>query len=118
MRKLNDVVYNKMILQAEEARSQNMERLAKGVYGSLTPSPEDDSNITYGSYDMNDDVYSGLWKLATCVIKYHNVESADVEKVNEAIEALASKFISEIENSLGVEPKIVGPLEPKLLGQK
>jgi hypothetical protein len=118
MKKLNDVVYNKLILQAEEARSQNMEKLAKGVLGSLTPNSEDDFNVTYGSYEMNDDVYSGLWRLATCIIKFHNVESADAEKINEAIESLAGKFISEIENSLGVEPKIAGPLEPKLLGQK
>lgn len=117
MKKLNDVIYNKLLLQAEEATSQEMHKLAKAVKGSLTASPEDES-VNYAIGEMNNDIYAGLWKLATCVMKYYNVESADVEKVNEVIESLASRFVSEVETSLNVESSSVGPLEPKLPGQE
>lgn len=117
MRKLNSVVYNKLLLQAEEAKEQNMKKLASGILGSLSAQPEDE-NVSYSVSNMNDDVYTGLWKLATCVMKYYDVESVNAEKVNEVIESLAGKFISEMEDSIRVDSGDVGPLEPKLPGQK
>lgn len=117
MKKLNGVVYNKLLLQADEASDQEMHKLAKAVKGSLTANPEDEE-VNYALGEMNNDVYSGLWKLATCVMKYYNVESADVQKINEAIESLASRFVSEVETSLNIAEGTVGPLEPKLPGQE
>lgn len=116
MKNLNPVVYEKLILQAEEAKEQNMPKLATAILGSLTSSPEQELT-TYASGELNNDIYRGLWKLATNVIKYYDLESVDAEKVNEVIEVLAKKFISEVEFSLGVEAGTIGPLEPKLPGE-
>lgn len=117
MKQLNSIVYEKLILQAEEAKEQNMSKLAAVILGSLTPSPEQES-VTYASGELNADIYRGLWKLATNVIKYYDLESVDAEKVNDTIEVLAEKFISDLEFSLGVEKGTIGAIEPKVLGQK
>lgn len=115
MKKLNSVIYEKMILQAEEAKEQNMTKLATAILGSLTSSPEDEI-ITYSSGELNNDIYKGLWKLSANVIKYHDLQSVDVEKINETIEILAEKFIENLEISLGVEKGTIGAIEGKLPG--
>jgi exoribonuclease R len=116
MKKLNSIVYEKLILQAEEAKEQNMTKLSSAILGSLTASPETE-NVTYSSGELNIDVYQDLWKTATNVIKYYNLESVDAEKVNETIEILANKFITELESTLGVPEGSIGPLEEKLPGE-
>lgn len=115
MKKLNAIVYHKLLLQAEEAKDQNMVKLASGILGALGPSPEEEE-IKYASAQVEEDIHRGLWSLATCILKHHDVSSIDAEKLNEVIESLASKFINEIENSLGVDGTI-GPLEPSVLGE-
>ena len=62
-------------------------------------------------------MYQDLWKAATCVLKYHDVHSADAEKIHEALETVASKLIEEIEHSLSVKHTQLGPLESKVPGQ-
>ena len=56
--------------------------------------------------------------MATCVIKYHDSQSADVEKIHEALESVASKLIEEVERALNVEVNSIGPLEDKLVGEE
>jgi hypothetical protein len=116
MKKLNSVIYQKLLLQGEEAKEQNLTKLASGVLGSIGPYPEEEL-VSYAADDMNDDVHRGLWRLATCVLKYHDVSSVDAEKLNEVIESFASKFVDELEVSLGIEGSRIGPLEPKLPGE-
>lgn len=116
MKKLNSIIYKKLILQAEEAKYQNMTKLGDAILGALTDSPE--TEITsYSSGDLNNDVYCDLWKAATNVIKYYNLETIDSERVNETIELLASKFLNELENTLGIPAGTIGPLEEKLPGE-
>lgn len=116
MKKLNEIVYNKLLLQAKEAQERDMDKLASGILNSLTPIPEDE-NINYNFIQLKEDIYQGLWKLATCVIKYHDVNSVNAEKVNDTIESLAYKMINEIEQSLDVDNASIGPLESKLPGE-
>jgi hypothetical protein len=116
MKKLNSVVYHKLLLQAEEAKNQDMVKLASGVLGALGPVPEEEQ-VSYNIEELHQDVYQGLWKLATCVLKYHDVNSASVEKINQVLETTASKLIEEVETSIGVDNTEVGPLEDKLAGQ-
>jgi hypothetical protein len=116
MKKLNKIVYNKLLLQADEAKEQGMKKLAQGILGALTAYPKDEHG-SYASVELNDDIYRGLWALSTNVISYYDLESVDAEKVNEIIEIFAEKFISELETSLGVTEGTVGPLEPKLPGE-
>ena len=116
MKKLNSVVYKKLILQAEEAKNQYMVKLASGLLNALGPVPEDDKT-NYNFNELQEDVYQGLWKLAACVIKYHDLQSADAEKIHEVLEALASKLITEVEQSVNVDNTKIGPLETKVPGE-
>ena len=116
MKKVNDVVYQKLLLQAAEAKDCNMTKLSSGILNSLGSMPEDE-RITYNFNELEADVYRGLWKMAVCVIKYHDLQSVDAEKIHEVLEALASKVIEEVEQSLSVDNAQVGPLEAKVPGE-
>ena len=116
MKKLNSVVYQKLLLQGQEAKDRNMTKLANGVLNSLGPTPEEDQ-VSYDYEQLQEDVYQDLWKAATCVLKYYDVQSADAERIHEALEAVASQLIEEVEHSLSVSHTQVGPLEPKVPGQ-
>lgn len=115
MKRLNSTIYHKLLLQAEEAKDQNMTKLASGILGAIGPTPEGEE-VKYSSAQVEEDVHRGLWSLATCILKYHDVSSVDAEKINEVIETVASKFINEIEDSLNVNG-VIGPLEPAVLGE-
>lgn len=116
MKKLNETVYHKLLLQAQEAKMQGLNKLASGVVNALGPITEDE-NVKYSYHQLEDDIYEGLWKLATNVVKYYDVESVDAGKIHDSLEALANTFLSEVENSLGVEEVVAGPLEPTLPGE-
>jgi hypothetical protein len=116
MKKLNSVVYHKLLLQAQEAKTQNFTKLASGIVNALGPLVEDE-HVQYNRQQLHDEIYEGMWKLATHVIKYYDVESADAGKIHDRLEALADKFVEELEHSLSVEDVVDGPLEPKLPGE-
>ncbi len=116
MKKLNTIIYNKLLLQAEEAKNREMIKLANGILNSLGPLPEDE-HINYNFNELKEDVYQGLWKMAAYVIKYHDLNSADAEKVHEVLESMSSKLIEEVEQSLGINNTQVGPLETKIPGE-
>jgi hypothetical protein len=117
MKQLNSVIYNKLLLQAEEAKEQKLTKLATGLIAALQHDVNDQP-VTYSYAELSEDVYKGLWTLATNVIKYHGTESADAQKINDVIEILADKFIKNLEISLGADSVVLGPFEPKVLGEK
>jgi len=115
MNKLNSVVYHKILLQAQEAKLRNMKKLANAVLSGLGPTPAEEIT-TYSSKELKEDIYNGLWKLAFNIVGYHDLESADIEKLNAAVAYAAENFVKEVEHALDVDGK-VGPNEPKLPGQ-
>lgn|SRR5574339_257878 len=116
MKKLNSVVYHKLLLQAEEAKEQKLTKLASGIMNALGPYPEDET-VEYAYGQLNEDVHQEMWKLATHVIQYYGIESVDAQKLDEVLESLANKFVNELESSLGVESVVKGPFEPKVPGE-
>lgn len=102
MKKLNSVVYHKLLLQAQEAKLQKLTKLSNAVLAAVGPVPEDE-NVSYQYAELQEEVYQGLWKLATNVIKYYDVNSVDVSKVHTQLEALANRFIEEVEKSIDME---------------
>jgi hypothetical protein len=116
MKKINEVMYHKLLIQAEEAKTQGMTKLASAILEAVGTMPEDES-VHYNYQQLEDEVYQGMWKLATHVLKYYDVESADAGKMHDRLEALADKFLQEVEESLGVENVVSGPLESKLFGE-
>lgn len=116
MKKLNEVIYKKLFLQAEEAKEQGMVKLANSIFEAIGSHPNDEL-VQYSAGELRDDINKDLWKVAARLIHYYDVESADVEKINTAITALASKLTNDLEIALNVENVVVGPLEPKLFGE-
>jgi len=116
MKKINSIIYNKLLLQAQEAKDRDMVKLANGIFSSIGALPEDEK-ANYNFNELENDVYQGLWKIASCIIKYHDVKSADAEKIHEALEAVADKLIEEVERSINVNNESIGPLEEKVPGQ-
>ena len=114
MKRLNEVVYNRLLLQAEEAKERGLHKLADGVLNSLGPMPENEE-VQYSYGELQDDIHKGMWKLAIHVMKYYDVESADAEKINETLEILAAQLIDNLEETLVVDS--VGPLDPKVPGE-
>lgn len=116
MKKVNSIVYNKLLLQAQEAKTQRMEKLAAGVMAAIGPMAEDEE-VQYKYSELKDELYNGMWKLATNVIKYYDLPSADIVKIHYRLESLAGKFLEELEETLNVADEVAGPLEPPLFGE-
>lgn len=112
MKHLKTSVYNRLLAQAEEAKERGMHKLASAILSSVGPLPEDEK-VEYSYAQLEEDVYNGMWKLANHVIKYHNVDMVDAEKVHEILESLASRMMDELEEEIA-EPS---PLEPKVPGE-
>jgi len=118
MKKLNKIIYNKLILQAEEAKDKGMTKLASNIFNSIGPIPEDDSElIEYNQAQLEKDIELDLWKIATNFLKYHDLKSVDAEKLNESIQILAEEFNKELKSCLKIKDKAIGPFEKKLPGE-
>lgn len=115
MTKLNSTIYNKLLLQAQEAKDQGMVKLASSVLNCIGALPEEDK-VQYSLYNLESDVHKEMWKVAASVLKYHDLTSVDIERLDSVIESFASKFVVELEENLGVE-SLIGKLEEKLPGQ-
>lgn len=117
MKKLNEIVYNKLILQHEEAKERGLNKLASGIIACAGALPEQDYN-TYSWNQMDSDVYADLWKTASNILKYYDVTSLDAEELNNSIELFAEQFINNICKTIKKDSSELGPLEPKLIGQE
>jgi hypothetical protein len=113
--KLNETAYVKIVCQAEEARDVGLKSLANDVFSVIGPTARTE-HIAYSSEDLDGDVGNALWKVATDVVAYHDLDSVDIQKINATVRALVGVVRAAIEEELGVGS--VGPLEPKLPGQK
>lgn len=114
MKKIGSVLYNKLALQAEEASHQNKNKLANHITEAIG-SVYDDRAPEYDRTEMENDIHQGLWKLATCVLRYYNSTSVDAEKLDAILESLASEFVEGVEVVLDTE--LSNTNEPKLPGE-
>jgi hypothetical protein len=116
MRKLDPVIYNKLLLQADEARELGMVKLADAIVDAI--GTEAGLKKTEYSYsELQEDIHKDLWKVVTKLAIYHDINSIDALKVNAAVTYWATKMIDAIEEGMGVYGSIKGPLEPKLPGE-
>jgi hypothetical protein len=114
--KLGKIAYNKILLQAEEARDLGFDKLSNDVFASIGSIARDEQ-IVYNEKDLRDDVSKSIWKIAMDVIAYHDLKSIDIQQMDEVINELSDHIVANIENGLGVLGKI-GALEEKLPGEK
>lgn len=116
MSKLNQTIFRKLQACAEEAREQGLVKLAQNIESAIGDSPGEPEPYSYSQ--VEDDVHREIWKAAMHLARYWGVNSIDVMKLDNSILIWASEMIDEVERSLGVNKGAIGPLEPKLPGQK
>ena len=97
--KLDKIIYNKLLLQAEEAKERKKKKLANAIFYAIG-SMIDDENKKYLNKDMEENIYQLVWKISAHVIKRHNLESVDADKLNKLIESLTPEIIEQIESTL------------------
>lgn len=116
MTKLNSTIYRKLMAQAEEAKEQGLVKLANSIIDAIGEAPEEElTEYSYGQFQ--DDVHKDLWKLATRLMVYYDVESADASKIDKTLLSWASKITDDLEASLEINPSLIGPLDPKVPGE-
>jgi len=111
---LNEILKNKLLLQAEEAREQGMIKLGQAIVNAVDESSTDEK---YSYSQMNDEVHSDLWKVAARLMKYYNLYSIDAEQIDKVVLAWSNKLIEDLELSLGVDEVISSPTDIKLPGE-
>lgn len=116
MKKIGKTIYNKLLLQAEEAKHRDMDELSNNVLSSIGSYPED-SKENYNPSEYENDIRSLLWKSAMNTIKYHDVKSADIIELQDTINYLSDKVIKELRATLKVKTNI-GSFEEKLPGEE
>ena len=115
MKKINKTAYNKLCIQAEEAKNLNMIKLANNIYSAIGALP-DEEKLTYSSEELQNDIHKEMWKLATNILHYYDLKSVDAQKLDSTLNVIATYFIEEIKNSLNVDNDI-GIREPELPGE-
>jgi hypothetical protein len=116
MKQLNSIIYHKLLLQAEEAREQGLVKLADSIVEAVGKEPVHDLS-EYSYSQMQEDMHRGLWKLATHVLHYYNLESVDAEKLDQNIIVWALKIVDDLEKNLNVDSVVKGPLESDVPGE-
>lgn len=111
---MNKTIYYKLLLQAEEAKYRGFTKLADNILKSISLTEEP---VEYSYSSLHDDVVSDIWKLASHVINYYNLESVDGERLDQLAQVIAGNVIRDLEVGLGVDSVIKGPLEPKVPGE-
>jgi hypothetical protein len=116
MTKLDPIIYTKLMLQADEAKDRGMIKLAEAIIEAIDSKP-DDKKETYSYSQLQDDVHRDLWRIASKLMYYYDLKSADALKLDDAIIHWASKTIDELEKTLEVDDVVQGPLEPNVPGE-
>ena len=116
MKKLNQTIHRKLVAQAQEAKGRGLTKMASDILEAVGPEvmaePEE-----YSYVQMKEDIKSDLWKSATRLIGHYNINSVDAEKVQKAIEVLASEVVNELEETLNVDSADRGSLDPRVPGE-
>lgn len=99
---MKTIIYNKLLLQAEEAKEQGFNKLASGILRAIGSEPED-VDVDYEYEELHKDVYESLWQLVNNIIEYHDLESVNAEKLDAVIDNFASDFIEQIESVIGTK---------------
>lgn len=116
MKKMNEIIYHKLCLQAQEAYQQDMIKLSSALNHAVESEYSVASNYSYD--ELTDDIHQDLWKIATKVLTYYDLKTVDAAKVDQVLLSLSSSIIDNLERTLEVTEITKGPFEPKLPGEK
>lgn len=116
MKKLNEVLANKLILQAAEAKTVGLTKISEAVYDAVASVQIVPQQETFNYDELESVAHAALWKVACTVAAYHDLQSADIQKIHQIVVAAADKFVREVETQLEVGDKI-GQFEDNVPGQ-
>lgn len=117
--KMNETIYYKLHLQAQEAHNQGMIKLSTILNNVIKSSSESiSSTINYSHNELTDEIHQDLWKIATKLLTYYDLTTIDAAKVDQVLLSLSSSIIDNLEKTLEVTEIAKGPFEPKLPGEK
>ena len=114
--KLNSVIYNKLMLQADEARDQGMVKLADAISNAIGEEHTEEHE-PYSYDELQEDIHKDLWSIASRLVRYYGINSVDALKVDATVSELTGKTLDELERTLEVDNMIRGRFEPKLPGE-
>ena len=116
MKKIGSVLYNKLLLQAQEAKDQGLTVLSERILEAIGPQP-DDSVQTYSHVELKEDIHRDLWKIASKLFVFYDLASVDAQSVDRDIIRWTAKTLDELERTLGVDKIVKGSNEPDLPGE-
>lgn len=126
--KLNDVIYNKLYLQAQEARDQGLTRIASGITKALSSNglSKSGANDIVGDIEMSGsqynmlkgEVYNELWNLSSMIMSYYDLESVDAKVLDVELKDFVEKFVKMVEDTVGVDSGDVGDCEELIPGEE
>lgn len=117
MKKLSSTLYNKLVLQAEEAKERGLIELQDNILQSIGDESKEDVLEQYSFAELKKDINQDIWKLATKLMIFYDLKSVDALAVAQSVETLSAKALNELECSLGVENMVKGASEPDLPGE-
>lgn len=115
---IKDNLFQRILLQAEEAEFQKMERLASNLTAHLEKVAvrPDDEPYSYSKKEFDSDIMYHLWSAALRTADFHNISRIDAVEVAELLEKHAEEIVNEICIKAGITHG-VGAYEPSLPGE-
>ena len=110
---MNETLYERLKATAEEAQEQGLTKLARAIEESL---PQEKKS-SYSYEELQDDVHRDLWKIASKLMVYYDLERVHPEHLDKSLISWATRLIDDIEKTLDVNP-LKNPLEDKVVGEK
>lgn len=116
MEKLGSVIYNKLLLQAEEAKEQGFNKLASNILEAIGDRCSDEiENCSYAQ--LKDDVCKEMWKIVRHLISFYDLQSVNAIELDKDINVWAEQVIEDVEQTLGVDQFVKGANESTLPGE-
>lgn len=115
MKKLGTVIYNKLLIQAQEAKEQGLDNLSQRIMDTIG-NESSDQKEQYSYTQLKEEINKDLWTVASRMIKFYDLNSVDALKLDKIITVLAEEIIDELGISLEAN-YIKGANEPDLPGE-
>lgn len=114
--KINATIYKKLLAQADEAKEQGFTKLAESIFSAIGAHPADEAG-EYTYAQLQEDIRQDMWKVATRLMYYYDIQSMDAVKLDENLASWAADMLTDLETTLGVDEVVAGSLEPKIPGE-
>ena len=119
LRTIKSSLYQRLVLQAEEAEQQNLTKTANFLVQSLESQAgnvrEDEASYLYSEAEYRADVEKYLWDIIVRTADFHDI-NIDAQSLLVTVESLATQIIPEIRVKLGAP--LVGAYENHLPGEE